>query len=218
MARAQVVRLLTRKPTHATGRQISRRDQLLEVVEVFRIDIIGNHFEGIPSRVTFHFKEVTADAPMVVDYPLELPEPILHGQIDLLFWGNLVYTSIFEGNQYSMRLLQQYYAEDTDLGDQLRFLTIQELSATGLEWRDFFTHVNLLDLNAQVGQNSIEEISAIEITMKVIKELYPEHYLKASLICYDLVALMRYYASILPHPTGPARQWGTMDPTACPSN
>lgn len=68
------VRLLMRRT--GVRRPAPRQDLILEVEEVFRIDVIAAVFENrFPDlRVTFRFTQPDVDRDLEADYPLELPE------------------------------------------------------------------------------------------------------------------------------------------------
>lgn len=69
-----VVRLLLKRTGVRRPAPVPRREVLLEVEEVFRVDVIAAAFEGAlpPLRVVFKF--IQPDSALQADYPLELPE------------------------------------------------------------------------------------------------------------------------------------------------
>ena len=157
-----VVRLLTRRNTGITRRRQNHprpvdRD-LLEISEVFRIDVITRFFEGTEPnlRVRFLFTEIAADEGMEVNYPLELPEPILQNRVCSEYWAKILFDALFYENQNQMLFLSRIYTEDSFMGESLR-LALMDLPPNVYVPQGFFTHSGLYLAAAEFRDLSEDE-------------------------------------------------------------
>lgn len=180
-----MARLLLRRT--GVRRPAPRQEPLLEVEEVFRVDIIAAAFEGaFPAlRVIFRITQPEQDRDLEADYPLELPEPEFRHQRDP------VEHALRAPARAAWRLIYEGDPRDWFLVDNNNFLDLVDVWGTGQEMDPiFWSFEGLLTANHSLAllEHDVERDLCMMITEWIIDH-WPSHSLAALAQYDDLVGL-----------------------------
>jgi len=147
-----VVRLLTRRKGMGVNRPRPFIDPLIEVAEVFRIDVIAQAFEheDPPFRVRYIFNK---SSEWERDYPLELPDLNIPQFSPVAFWADKLFKMIYEGDFRPLYDID--FLNGANPGDFR--VTWEEFGNRGAPcWgedsaEDFFSPIGLLQANGSLG-------------------------------------------------------------------
>lgn len=184
-----VVRLLLKRT--GVRRPAPRRVPLIEIEEVFRVDIIAAFFEGAfpPLRVLFNFIQPQQDADLVADYPLELPED------DFRFRRDPADHLLRAPAQAAWRLIYEGLPADWLLVDRENFLDLVDVWGTIAREHnpdEFWSLPGLLQANRSLALLDFdEERDLCMMLSQWIIDHWPSHSLVALTYYDDIVALSR---------------------------
>lgn len=190
-----VVRLLTRRTGVQRRREPLQPLPLLEVAEVFRIDVVGQLFEGRQPvlQVTYHFSQDPApELQLREQYPLELPDIV----DDTRRYARLIFQSVFEGDFEAMEFLRLSWSDEhSPIHDVWRIFG----QPHGRPWRDmppdcFFHSFHLLGLNQSMIELPEEEIEMLVLTVQHLVDEHPEEVIALGPFITDIVQVMLVFA------------------------
>lgn len=214
-----VVRLLTRRTGIRRAFSDLTNAPLLEIAEVFRVDVVGQLFEGREPvlRVIYRITQ-TPPQELQQEYPLELddlPEPVLVRQPQVHpaeRWARSLYRAIFCGNQEDWIALHASFRAGADAPLQQALALYGRLESRAWAQRspaEFFTLWNLSNYNANLQRysdeiNLTEERNLMIETIERLLNTDPEEVLALGPKIDDFVTVMNVLAWTLnkeePHP------------------
>lgn len=198
-AATPLVRLLLRRT--GVARAGRTPEPILEVSEVFRVDILARAFEGEepPLRVIFNITQ-QEDQAMEVDYPLELPEEELRAPHEALAVAYRVYEAVYAGDTTrAIELQQQFNGDCPSLRNAFRYwkkkLDIGQWD--NLTPGEFCTFFHLNGLNGGLEYLCDEdEVSLMQEHLNFIFLHYPQYSISVLPIMTDFAQLCFFMAEI----------------------
>lgn len=198
-AATPLVRLLLRRT--GVARAGRTPEPILEVSEVFRVDILARAFEGEepPLRVIYRITQ-QEDQAMEVDYPLELPEEEHRDPHPALALAYRVYEAVYAGDMdQAVALQQQFNRDDSSLRDTFRYWK-KKLDIG--QWDDitpgeFCTFFHLNGLNGGLEQFCDEdEIEIMQMHLNYVFTMFPQYSVSVLPIMTDFAQLCFFMAEI----------------------
>lgn len=204
-----VVRLLRRR-NGVRRHQPFREEPVLEVAEVFRLDVVGQLFEGQQPVLRVKFV-ITQDEPsMEESYPLELPAlEVPDPELPPAAWARRIFQAVFEGDQEAMIYLQDQYrlGPQGDLQRALqRWAHLDSRAWVQNSPQRWFVFWALLLANASFVGVDREEVTLHTETVRHLVDQYPEQVLRLGPYITDFCQVLLVFAWCLdqttPHPLG----------------
>lgn len=198
-AATPLVRLLLRRT--GVARASRTPEPILEVSEVFRVDILARAFEGEepPLRVIFRITQ-QEDQEMELDYPLELPEEEHRDLHPALAVAYRVYEAVYAGDMTQALVLQQQFNADCpSLRNVFRYwkkkLDIGQWD--NITPGEFCTFFHLNGLNGGLEQFCDEdEIEIMQMNLNHIFVAYPQYAIAVLPVMTDFAQLCFFMAEI----------------------
>lgn len=192
------VRVLTRRRRGPRQPIVDAENALLEVAEVFRIDVVRQFFEGRRQvlQVTYVINPKDPEPGFQEDFPLELAD-IPVPEHPARQWAVALVKAIFEGNPIEMMNLQREYSRGPQA---LLQAVLREHGRLHLQvWRDtppweFFTFFNLNALNNGLAELQQEERDCLIMTVDQLLEDDPQLVLSLGQNIVDLPKVALVFA------------------------